>query len=297
MIDTSLMYHLLKAIPDHSRAIFVGDIHQLPSVGPGNVLKDIIRSKFIPTIALTEIFRQAAGSRIITNAHKINQGIFPDTSLHSDSDFFFLEVQEPEEILKNIVGLVTQRLPRKYGFKPLEDIQVLAPMKKGIIGTENLNVVLQEALNPKKDFLFRNGRKFAVDDKIIQLKNNYGKEVYNGDIGIITSIDHIEQQMSISIDEREIIYEFSELDQIHLAYAISVHKYQGNEIPCAVIPIAMNYFKLLFRNMIYTGVTRGKRLVVLVGTKKALGFAVNNNEVMKRHTGLYQMLIDSTTRM
>lgn len=292
MIDTVLMYHLLKAIPSQARVILIGDINQLPSVGPGNVLKDLIASAVIPTNGLNEIFRQAAGSRIITNAHRINQGQFPDINNHSDSDFFFIEAQETEDVLKQIVQLVSTRLPRKYNLNALTDIQVLAPMRKGIIGTDNLNLVLQEELNPNKQSIYRLGRKYSNGDKVMQIRNNYDKEVFNGDIGFITEISTIDQQMIVSIDDREVIYEFSEIDELMPAYAVSIHKYQGSECPCIIIPVHTTHFKLLFRNLLYTGVTRGKKLVVLVGTKKALFLAVKNDEVKNRHTGLKQALIE-----
>jgi exodeoxyribonuclease V alpha subunit len=292
MIDTFLMYSLLKAIPDHARVILVGDINQLPSVGPGNVLKDMINSRCVSVTMLNEIFRQAAGSRIITNAHRINQGSFPDIANNSDSDFFFLESIEGEDVLNKIVNLVSQRLPSKYGFDPINEIQVLAPMKRGIIGTENLNVVLQQTLNSKENnALFVGGRKFLLGDKVMQIRNNYKREVFNGDIGRITKIDTIEQQVKVMIDEREVTYDFSDLDELVLSYAVSIHKYQGSECPCIVMPIHTSHFKLLTRNLLYTGVTRGKRLVVLVGTAKALAIAVHNDEVRNRYTGLQQAII------
>lgn len=291
MIDTQLMNHLLKAVPSTARILFVGDIHQLPSVGPGNVLQDMIASLQIPVTTLNEIFRQAQGSRIITNSHKINQGVFPDVSSASDSDFFFVEAPEPEDVLKQIVALVAERVPRKYPFNPILDIQVLAPMKRGVVGTENLNQVLQEILNPQKDALFKAGRKFKKNDKVMQIRNNYQKEVFNGDVGKILAIDMDEQEMLVQFDDREVAYDFSELDELVLAYAISVHKFQGSECPCIVMPVHTTHFKLLHRNLLYTGVTRGKKLVVLVGTKKALMLAVKNDEVKQRYTGLKQALL------
>jgi exodeoxyribonuclease V alpha subunit len=291
MIDTLLMYSLLKAIPNCARVIFVGDINQLPSVGPGNVLKDMISSKSIPVTMLNEIFRQATGSRIITNAHRINNGIFPDISNQIDSDFFFMESLEPEGVLNDIIALVTQRLPKKYKFDILNDIQVLAPMKKGIIGTENLNIAMQQAINRSNNSIFRGGKKFLVGDKVMQLRNDYKREVYNGDIGKIVNIDQEEQQVIVVIDDREVIYEVSDLDELTLAYAVSIHKYQGCECPCIVMPIHTTHFKLLHRNLLYTGVTRGKKLVILVGTKKALAIAVKNDEVKKRYSGLQQALV------
>lgn len=297
MIDTLLMYSLLKAIPDNARVIFVGDINQLPSVGPGNVLKDIINSGCLKVTMLNEIFRQSAGSRIITNAHRINSGVFPDISNHSDSDFYYIDAQDPEQVLKDILGLVTQRLPKKYGFDPLRDIQVLAPMRKGIIGIENLNAALQAALNQKDSPIFRGGQKYLVGDKVMQLRNDYKREVYNGDIGYIREIDPAEQQVVVQMDDHEVIYEFSDLDELALAYAVSVHKFQGSECPCVVMPVHTQHFKLLHRNLLYTGVTRGKKLVVLVGTTKALSMAVRNDEVKKRFTGLRHALMDSVAAM
>lgn len=292
MIDTQLMYSLLKAVPDHARLIFVGDINQLPSVGPGNVLKDIIASRAVPVTTLNVIFRQASGSKIITNAHRINQGLYPDIWNTTDSDFFFVEANETEDVLREILSMAGQRLPKKYDFHPLRDIQVLAPMKKGPIGTENLNVALQELLNKEKNPLMRMGQKYLVGDKVMQIRNNYDKSVYNGDIGKIASIDTDGQELSVDFDGQEVFYEFSELDELVLAYAVSVHKYQGSECPCIVMPIHTSHFKLLHRNLLYTGVTRGKKLVVLVGTKKALAMAVGNDEVKKRHTGLKQALME-----
>lgn len=292
MIDTLLMNSLLKAIPDHARVILVGDINQLPSVGPGNVLKDMIASQVLQVVMLTEIFRQAEGSKIITNAHKINQGDFPDIRNYNDSDFFFLEAETPEDVLKNIIQLVSIRLPRKYNFHPLNDIQVLAPMRKGMIGTENLNLVLQETLNSKNEPIYRSGKKFALGDKVMQIRNDYKREVFNGDIGTIASIDLAESQMIVTMDGKDVVYEFSDLDELVLAYAVSIHKFQGSEYPCVVIPVHESHFMLLFRNLLYTGVTRGKKLVVLVGTKKAVFIAVKNDEVKKRFTGLKQALIE-----
>lgn len=292
MIDTLLMYNLLKALPDSARVIFVGDINQLPSVGPGNVLKDMISSHSIPYTMLNEIFRQAAGSKIITNAHRINNGMFPSLYNGHDSDFFFIECKESEDILHTIVKVVSQRLPHRYNFNPKEDIQVLTPMKRGVIGTENLNQALQQSLNPQETGLFRGGHKLHVGDKVMQIRNNYDRAVFNGDIGYITEIDSTEQEVLINFDGRDIPYEYSDLDEIVLAYAISIHKFQGSECPCVVMPIHTSHFMLLHRNLLYTGVTRGKKLVVLVGTKKAVAIAVKNDEIEKRYTGLQQCLME-----
>lgn len=292
MIDTYLMYSLLKALPDQARVIFVGDINQLPSVGPGNVLKDMIASSTVPVTTLNEIFRQAAGSSIITNAHLVNRGQFPRLYNGQESDFFFMDCEETEELLNIIVKLVSQRLPKRYGFNPKEEIQVLAPMKKGIIGTENLNLSLQQTLNPQGMALTRGMQKFQVGDKVMQLRNDYKREVFNGDIGFIEKIDAEEQQLMIRIDEREVIYDYSDLDELALAYAISIHKFQGSECPCIVMPVHTSHFMMLHRNLLYTGITRGKSLVVLVGTKKALAIAVKNDDIRRRYTGLTQNLME-----
>jgi exodeoxyribonuclease V alpha subunit len=293
MIDTHLMFSLLKAIPSYARLIFVGDVNQLPSVGPGSVLKDMIASRMIPTVTLNEIFRQAAGSRIITNAHRINRGDIPELKTAADSDFFFIEEENPEKIVTHIRALVKARLPQKYGFHPLHDIQVLAPMRKGVIGTENLNHTLQEELNPRQDHIFRSGRKFCVNDKVMQIRNNYNKEVYNGDIGYIQSLDVEDGQLLVKFDEREIVYEVSELDELVPAYAVSIHKYQGSEAPCIIIPIHTSHFKLLNRNLFYTGVTRGKKLVVVIGNMRGIVLAVKNDEVLKRYSGLQTFLLNN----
>lgn len=290
MIDTQLMHHLLKAIPTHARVIFIGDIDQLPSVGPGNVLKDIIQSQCIPVIQLKKIFRQAEGSLIVTNAHRINQGEFPDLSFHPRGDFQFIEADNPEDIVKIILDLVANRLPKSHRFHRFDDIQVLSPMKRGIIGSENLNTVLQQQLNPSPTPLFRMGRRFHVGDKVMQIRNNYEKEIYNGDVGKIIEIDLSEQQLKVVFDGRIIGYEFLEIDELVLAYAVSIHKYQGSECPCVIIPMHTSHYMMLFRNLLYTGLTRGKKRVIFVGTKKALSIAIRNEEVLKRHTGLKNAL-------
>lgn len=286
MIDTQLMYHLLKAIPSQARVIFIGDTDQLPSVGPGNVLKDIIASDKISVTLLKKIFRQAAGSRIITNAHRINEGQFPDIAPRAKSDFIFIEKETPEEVLETLVHKATEDIPRQFRFHRFEEIQVLSPMKRGLIGSENLNQVLQKKLNPSPNPLFRMGQALHLGDKVMQIRNNYQKQVYNGDIGIISKLDVTEQTLTIHFEGRFVEYDFTDLDEITLAYAVSIHKYQGSECPCVIIPVHTSHFKLLHRNLLYTGVTRGKRLVVLIGTKKALAIAVKNDEVKKRHTGL-----------
>ncbi len=291
MIDVLLMNHLLKAIPSHARVIFIGDIDQLPSVGPGNVLRDMITSKKITVTELKTIFRQAAGSRIVTNAHRINHGEFPDLTPRSKSDFAFIECETPEQITEEILKLIKVRIPKEFRFHRFEDIQVLSPMRRGAIGTENLNAILQEQLNPQKEALMRMGRRFQIGDKVMQIRNNYQKVVFNGDVGKIVEIDMNEQAVKVVFDGRVIDYDFAEIDELVLAYAVSIHKYQGSECPCIIIPVHTSHFKLLYRNLLYTGITRGKKLVILVGSKKAIAIAIHNEEVRKRHTGLQKTLI------
>lgn len=288
MIDTSLMYHLLKAIPSDARLILVGDIDQLPSIGPGTVLKDLISSETLPTVRLNQIFRQAAHSKIITNAHRINEGQFPDLRSHSD-DFLFFQADDPQDALERIVELVTRVLPKSYHFDPFYDIQVLTPMKRGILGTETLNIRLQQALNPQTPIAIGSTH-YAEGDKVIQIRNNYEKEVFNGDIGRIETIDKEEGCLSIDFEGRSIDYSFSEMDEIALAYAISIHKFQGSESPCILCPIHTTHFIMLHRNLLYTAITRGKKQVTLVGTPKAVGIAVKNDQAKKRYSGLKKFL-------
>jgi len=290
MIDTPLLFNLLKAIPNRSRVLIVGDIDQLPSVGPGTILRDMIASELIGVTRLTEIFRQAKGSKIITNAHKINQGEFPDLVTPEKSDFHFIEAETPEAIQQVILQLVSDVIPKTWNLDPIEDVQILSPMKRGVIGVELMNDALQTLLNPSERPLMRMGRKFSVRDKVMQIKNNYDKKVYNGDIGRIQSIDVAEQIVTVTFDDRMAEYEFSDLEELVVAYACSIHKFQGSECPCVVIPIHTSHFKLLHRNLLYTGVTRGKKQVYLVGTKKAIAIAIHNDQVQKRHTGLIKAL-------
>jgi exodeoxyribonuclease V alpha subunit len=292
MIDTLLMHHLLKAIPLTATFILVGDVNQLPSVGAGNVLRDIIDSGVAPVVELNEIFRQAQESSIIVNAHRINQGLTPNLRSNPDKleDFYFIEQEDPEKVLELIIGLVKDRIPQRFGLKHGTEIQVLTPMHRGIVGAGNLNIELQKALNPREDGVIRGGRTFKVNDRVMQIVNNYDKEVYNGDIGRITLIDEEAQEVTVTIDDRHIIYAYSDLDELVHAYAVSIHKSQGSEYPAVVIPILIQHYILLQRNLLYTGVTRGKKLVVLVGTKKALAIAIRNNKTEKRYTLLRQRL-------
>jgi len=292
MIDTILMYHLLKAVPAKATLIMVGDVNQLPSVGAGSVLKDIIRSETVPVVELNEIFRQAEESQIIVNAHKINQGFIPELRQDRDGleDFYFIEQDDPEQVLRIITELVCNRIPKRFSLDPVHGIQVLSPMHKGIVGTGNLNTELQNSLNPSKTGITRGDRIFRLNDKVMQIRNNYDKEVFNGDIGKITSIDHENQEITVTFDGIPVPYDFSELDEIIMAYAISVHKSQGSEYPAVIIPILPQHYVLLQRNLIYTAVTRGKRLVVIVGSKRALAMGIKNDRIMKRYTYLAERL-------
>jgi exodeoxyribonuclease V alpha subunit len=297
MIDTILMHHLLKAVAAGGILILVGDVHQLPSVGAGNILGDIIAAKSIPVVALTEIFRQAKQSRIIVNAHRINSGRMPlwepGDGSQREQDFFFIEQAEPERVVEIIVRLVSERISRRFGLHPVEDIQVLTPMHRGIAGAANLNRRLQEALNPTADGFVRGEQRLRAGDKVMQIRNNYDKEVFNGDIGRITAIDGTAQRALITFDGREVGYDFADLDEVVPAYAVSVHKSQGSEYPAVVIPILTQHYILLQRNLIYTAITRGRRLVILVGTRRALHIAINNNQTQKRYTRLAERLAES----
>ena len=294
MIDTILMYHLLKAIPDKATFILVGDVNQLPSVGAGNVLRDIIASNIIPVVRLNEIFRQAKESQIIVNAHKINNGLLPaPDSPGQKDDFYFIEQEDPENVLRIILELVSVRVPREFGLDPVDDIQVLSPMHKGTVGAGNLNLELQKRLNPGTEGITRGNRAFRTGDKVMQIKNNYDKEVFNGDIGRITRVDPELREVNISFDGRNVAYDFTDLDEIVLAYAVSVHKSQGSEYPAIIIPLLTQHYMLLQRNLIYTAVTRGKKLVIVVGTRKALAIGVKNDKTRKRYTFLEQRLRES----
>ena len=280
MIDTILMHHLLKAIPPWATLILVGDVNQLPSVGAGAVLQDIIASRTMPVMELNEIFRQARESLIIVNAHKINQGLMPTLKPAGQKleDFYFIEQEDPEKVLGIILELVKERIPSRFGFDPIDDIQVLTPMHKGMVGAGNLNTELQQALNPRPDSLTRGGRNFRLKDKVMQIQNNYEKEVFNGDLGRIVRIDPESQEVIIDFDGRKVPYDYADLDEVVLAYACSIHKSQGSEYPAVVIPILIQHYVLLQRNLIYTAVTRGRKLVILVGTRKALAMGIKNDK-------------------
>ena len=281
MIDIMLMYNLLKAVPDNMALVFVGDIDQLPSVGAGNVLRDVIASHRFPVVRLRKVFRQATISRIVVNAHRINGGRMPDLSNGKNTDFFFLERENPEEAAHTIIELVRTKLPNHYN---TTDIQVLTPMQRGEVGAGNLNLALQEAINPGTDGLRRGGTLYKVRDKVMQIRNNYDKEVFNGDIGIVKAVDLEERELTVLFDGREVTYDISELDELVLAYATTIHKSQGSEYPIVVMPVLMSHYVMLQRNLIYTGVTRAKKVMVIVGTKKALAYAIGNVTVHKRNT-------------
>ena len=290
MIDIMLMYNLLKALPQQMSLILVGDIDQLPSVGAGNVLRDIIDSGCVPVVRLTRIFRQAQGSRIIMNAHRINRGECIDMRGGKDADFFFATKESNQEVVDTIVQYCKTNLPRYYHVDPLQDIQVLTPMQRGECGAVNLNQVLQEAMNPSKIFLRRGGTQYRLKDKVMQIRNDYDKEVFNGDIGTITKVDVEERELTVLFDEREVVYDVTELDELALAYAVTIHKSQGSEYPIVVMPFTMSHFVMLQRNLLYTGVTRAKKILVLVGEKKAVYYAIKNETTTGRNTCLARRL-------
>lgn len=290
MIDIMLMYNLLKAMPEQMTLIMVGDTDQLPSVGAGNVLKDIISSGRIPVVRLCRIFRQARGSRIIMNAHRINKGEQIDMRGGRDSDFFFAAKETNEEVVELLVKYCTENLPRYYHVDALQDIQVLTPMQRGVCGAANLNQVLQEAMNPGSIFLRRGGTQYRLHDKVMQIRNDYDKEVFNGDIGVINHVDMEERELTVNFDGREVVYDVSELEELTLAYAITIHKSQGSEYPIVVMPFTMSHYVMLQRNLLYTGVTRAKKILVLIGEKKAVWYAVKNETTADRNTKLAERL-------
>jgi exodeoxyribonuclease V alpha subunit len=294
MVDVPLMASVLKALPDKAGLILVGDVDQLPSVGPGQVLSDVINSEAVPVARLTEIFRQAAQSKIVTNAHKINSGYIPnlETVKDEETDFYFVEALKPEEAIHKIIEIVANRLPKRFGFDAIHDIQVLCPMNRGGIGARSLNVDLQKALNPPTDDISieKFGYTYRVGDKVMQTDNDYDKEVFNGDVGYVRHIDPELQEMKIEFDGKEVEYLFGELDQVALAYAVSIHKSQGSEYPAVVIPFMMQHYMMLRRNLLYTGITRGKKMVILVGQKNAIGMAVKGRIEGRRWSKLEEWL-------
>ncbi len=291
MVDVPLMRALLRALPDGAALLLVGDVDQLPSVGPGQVLADVIASDAVPVVRLTEVFRQAAQSRIITSAHRINQGQLPELTAPEGSDFYFVEAAEPEDAARKLLAVVRDRVPARFGLDPVRDVQVLCPMNRGGLGARALNVELQQALNPPGALrVERFGWTYGPGDKVMQVANNYERDVFNGDLGIVTGLDMEEGALTVSFDGREVEYGFGELDELVLAYATTIHKAQGSEYPAVVIPLATQHYAMLARNLLYTGVTRGKRLVVLVGQRKALAMAVRNAGGRRRWSKLREWM-------
>jgi len=290
MLDIRLMRNLLLAIKPQTGVIFVGDVDQLPAVGPGNVLSEIIGSDIVPVIELQKIYRQEGESLIIYNAHKVRDGQFPYIGKPKNNDFFFIEKNEPEEVVDLILNLLTQRIPKSFNYDPLYDVQVLVPTNKGIVGVNNLNSRIQDILNFNSQKVLRGSVQYRLNDKVMQLKNNYGKDVYNGDIGFISGIDMEMEEITVNFDGRNVDYSFFELDELSLSYAISIHKSQGSEFKCVIIPLLTSHYMLLQRNLLYTAITRAKELAVIVGSKKAIGMAVNRNIVEKRYTSLKGLL-------
>ena len=290
MIDILLMHQLLKAVREDTFLILIGDIDQLPSVGPGNCLKDIIDSGVVPVIRLTHIFRQREKSLIVVNAHRVNQGKYPVFGEKKERDFYFLKEEDPEKAAEKIVSLCTTRLPHKYHINPVRDIQVLTPMYKSPVGADQLNHLMRHALNPSRESVQYGHQQYKTNDKVMQIRNNYDKEVFNGDIGNIREIDNEEQIVKVLFYHRLVEYDFSELNELVLAYAVTVHKSQGSEYPVVIIPLLTQHFLLLQRNLLYTAITRAKKLVIIVGTNKALWIAIKNNKTVQRNTFLKERL-------
>jgi len=293
MIDVVLMNYFLRAVPSHARLLLIGDADQLPSVGPGNVLRDLIDCGVLPSIKLDKIFRQSEKSMIVRNAHLVNSGRFfelPEEGGGHLPDFFFIDENDPERVIARVVELISRRIPRRFGLSPRTDIQLLTPMRRFQLGADNMNVILQGVINPRGEEFTRFGKIYRVGDRVMQLRNNYDKDVYNGDIGLISAIDNGEQQVAVDYDGRTVIYDFCEADELNLAYASSIHKSQGSEHPAVIILMTTQHFKLLQRNLLYTALTRGRKLVCLVGSKKAVSMAIHNNRTAERRTGLKQRL-------
>jgi exodeoxyribonuclease V alpha subunit len=295
MIDAVLMYHLLKAPPPSSSLVLVGDADQLPSVGPGCVLRDVVRSGRVPVVELNEVFRQAQASQIVVNAHRLNLGLMPVSQ--EESDFYFIQQEDAEEVVRVILKLCQERIPRRFRLDPIADIQVLSPMHRGQAGVANLDRVLQEALNPGRARLEHGGRYSAAEDKVMQVRNDCDKEVFNGDVGRVESIDLERRSLAVRYDGQRVGHQAAELEQQALAYAVSVHKSQGCEFPAVILPVLTQHYLLLQRNLIYTAVTRAKRLVVLVGARKALAMALKNADTQERYTGLRARLAAFAARL
>ncbi len=295
MVDVPLMRALLRALPDRAALLLVGDVDQLPSVGPGQVLADVIASGAVSVVRLTEVFRQAAASRIITGAHRINKGLMPELEAQEGSDFYFVEVDDLDEGVRKLLAVVTSRIPARFGLDPVRDVQVLCPMNRGGLGARALNAELQRALNPPREGaprVERFGWSYGAGDKVMQVANNYEREVFNGDVGRVVRVDAEEGELVATFDGREVAYGFGELDELVLAYAATIHKSQGSEYPAVVIPLTTQHYAMLARNLLYTGVTRGRRLVVLLGSRKALAIAVRNGNARRRWTRLGEWLAE-----
>lgn len=294
MVDIVLMNKLMQAIPTHATVILIGDTDQLPSVGAGNVLKGLIESNRIPVVTLTEIFRQAQQSMIVTNAHLINSGDTPILTGPKDRNFFFIQEEEPENIVEQITSLISERLPRHNNYHPIDDIQLLCPMRRGILGTENFNKSLQDVLNPYAEQTIRGWHTFKTGDKVMQIRNNYDYDVFNGDIGRIVGIDQVEKLLEVRFSDKQVVYDMADLNELVLAYATTIHKAQGSEYPVVVLPLHTQHYIMLQRNLLYTGITRAKEMVVIVGTKQALNICIRNNQVIRRNSYLAERLQDAT---
>src|SRR5690349_20841977 len=291
MVDVPLTHALLKAVPQRAALLLVGDVDQLPSVGPGQVLADVIASGAVPVVRLTEVFRQAAASRIITGAHRINRGLMPDLSRDPEGDFHFVACSGPEDGVAKLLAVVKERIPARFGLDPVRDVQVLCPMNRGGLGARSLNLELQKLLNPPGEArVERFGWTFGAGDKVMQVVNDHEREVYNGDLGIVRRVDVEDGELVVGFEGREVTYDFGELDALALAYATTVHKSQGSEYPAVVIPLTTQHFPMLKRKLVYTGVTRGKRLVVVVGQKRALAMAVRGGDAGRRWSRLREWL-------
>jgi exodeoxyribonuclease V alpha subunit len=297
MVDVPLMRAVLRALPARTALLLVGDIDQLPSVGPGQVLGDIIASGAVPVVRLTEVFRQAAASKIIVNAHRINHGLMPDLTTAESGDFYFVYAADAEEGVRKLLAIVQERIPKRFGLNPVRDVQVLCPMNRGGLGARSLNIELQNALKPPGEIrIERFGWTFCPGDKVMQVENDYDKDVYNGDLGVVLRIDLEESELHVDFDGREVTYDFSELDELVLAYATTIHKSQGSEYPAVVIPLSTQHYPMLQRNLVYTGVTRGKRLVVLVCQRKALAIGVKGARERRRWSKLREWLAFAAAR-
>ena len=287
MLDIVLCHHLLQAVPRHASVLFVGDANQLPSVGPGKFLGDVLDSGVVPFLRLERIFRQGDRSGIIDAAHRVNRGRLPSlVSKDSQGDFYFVEAEEAEAAANAVVRICAERIPARFGLRPMRDVQVLCPMNRGAAGVHQLNDRLREALNPVGTEVTRFGRTFRVGDRVLQLVNNYDKDVFNGDLGWVTGVDHAAGRITVSFEDTGVDYDFSELDELQPSFAMTVHRAQGSEFPAVVIPVLTEHYPMLQRNLLYTAITRGRRLVVVVGSRRALAMAVRNDRPGERNTML-----------